>query len=280
MPLPLRRESQALRYWGRICTQADDRINKKLMMHYITSRKHKQKLQALNKTWFHTMYTMIEDNYPKLEAGLQGKIISPEEQKDPHMAPDQKKNYARLHWYKLVEEVIQEEGQKWLQKNLEIKSSLRYYAMFKKEISMDNYLYDTNRLGVDIKLQLRAGVYRLAARDFLLNPLNSNGHCSCCCDGEVETRAHFILHCPVHDATRADIIRTIKMKLIPLEDGTLMTSSFLTWMRAIRWGPRPSDKETEDAQMCFILGAPPPTEVTDELRTHFQGDRWTDGYRY
>ena len=223
----------------------------------------------MGKTWFHTMYQLIENKYPKLMCGLQGSISSPEEQKDPQLTTEQKNYYARLHWYRIVEESIEEESRKWLKDNMETKTSLRYYAMFKKQISLDTYLRDTNTIGVSIKIQLRAGVYRLASTD--LRTKNSNGHCSCCSDGTVETRAHFLLYCSAYDGDRNNLIQIIERKLITSEEhGSHLWLVFKEWVRQMQFNTSSRDEKSEDLQMCFILDASPPALIMDRLLAPFQ----------
>jgi hypothetical protein len=224
------------------------------------------------------MYELVEKKYPKLKFGLGGNIISPEEQKNLDMTPEQKKQHARVHWYKLVEASVEEESRKWLQKELEAMSSLRYYAMFKKDIVMEQYLRDSNRVGIDVKLRLRAGTYRLASYELKTNPFNSTGHCTCCSDGVIETRAHFLLHCPAYKEIRLNLIHSINTKFSAREHGLQMTTSFKKWMSIIKFEcaqlytqqsgeQKEEENKTENLQICFILNATPPAEIINELNT-------------
>jgi hypothetical protein len=266
LPLRLRRHMLALRYWVRICTQDDDRLPKRILMNYLNTPAKKR--GPLKHTWAHSLYKLIKKEYTWLESSLQnGEIPLPPKGIDANTSEEEKIRKTREHWYKRIEtEMWKMWSVKW-KEDAKKYNTLRYFRNIKTSTKMEDFLRDSNTVGMKAKLLLRSGTYPLGGTNKMTDAITE---CICCDERKCETRAHFLLHCKYYDVIRRKWMEDVMSKARKHEVGEAMTAALARWMNEAKIAEKgawqsATTSDIEEKQMNFLLGADMPDKVIEVL---------------
>jgi hypothetical protein len=221
MPLWLRHQEQALRYWGNICTMPRGRLPRQAQLQYLNRSNQKHQLS----TWSHSIYKLIQSHYPALAHSLSGSLPAPAEAQAQDLDETSKVALTRRLWAAQVAKVVRERWCVLWAHELSELSSLRYYHIAKTEPSLEPWLKDTNHAGIHAKLLLRTG--KLLNTSHPRWPDNRSGLCRLCPEQAAETRAHFLLSCPALEHLRQAWARDLKFKMAPSPEQPYALSALL-----------------------------------------------------
>jgi hypothetical protein len=256
MPLWLRHQEQALRFWGKICTMPAERLPRIAQLQYIQRRNQKR----LRSTWFHAIHMTITKHYPSLASSLSGSLPVPDEAKDPTIDAHSKTALVRSAWAKRTADAVQERWHTLWRHEIAEMSSLRYYRTFKIEPLLEEWLKDMNHSGIQAKLLLRAG--KLLSTSHPRPAGNPRGLCRLCQEQTAETRAHFLLSCPALEQLRQAWARDLKAKMASdPEQASVLTSLLNQWATSAHanLAPSPSlpafppNPSHSTVQICSLL---------------------------
>jgi hypothetical protein len=276
MPLNFRRWKLALRLWGRICTLPAARFARHLQRNYFSAQKTRQRT-----TWFHYVRKLILQQFPPLAYAAEGELSFAEIESDDSLSMDSKRAQTRSRWNREVEKAVKKLWhESWLKEN-RLLSSLRFYNVFKLEPKLEPWLTDLNRTGIDAKVKLRSGMLELYSK----KPLQSiegvpPNYCPCCLEDKIETRSHFLLHCPSFERLRRSWFIDLQAKMKLFDRATSATFAFNVWSRLLHLNNSPGDSGTRfsppasqpimDSQVCFFLCPALPSPVSEAILDSFR----------
>jgi hypothetical protein len=215
------RNELVLRFFGRLCCTPERR----LLSHVFRYRLTQARDGGARQSWCHAVRPLMEQ-YGLDSYWHNGNI-----------------NDDESAWVKLCRKTtLQFEIRQW-QAEAESKSSLTTLCHLKSWPAAEQFLADhRNKQGRWLKLQLRGGLLRVAAREASLSKSTAAPTSALCalCALEDETPEHFVLHCPGVAVLRAEMERRIDTRLrenaqhAPLAD----------WFRSA----------DDFSRFCFLLG--------------------------